>query len=105
MTPHDPTDILDTDREQEAADRAIRAEQVEVEDLKWVLSDKRGRRFVARMLDQTGIWRLSFSTNALTMGFHEGARNLGLRLLADLTKHCPGRYLDMIKEALNDRSS
>jgi hypothetical protein len=54
---------------------------------------------VARLLERAGVWRLSFNTNALTMAFHEGMRNEGLRLLAQIAAHCPDRYTEMLKES------
>jgi len=33
------------------------------------------------------------------MGFAEGERNMGLRLLADLMRACPARYIEMVQEA------
>ncbi len=75
------------------------ASQIEIDDMKWLMSNKRGRRFVARLLERAGVWRLSFNTNALTMAFNEGTRNEGLRLLAQITAHCPDRYTEMLKES------
>jgi hypothetical protein len=71
---------------------------MEIADLKWLMSNKRGRRFVHRLLERAGVWRLSFNTNALSMAFNEGTRNEGLRLLAQLTEHCLDRYSEMLKE-------
>lgn len=100
MSNFDPLDIRSQERAQaEADDRARLTLQTEIDDLKWLMSNKRGRRFVARMLERAGVWRLSFNTNALTMAFNEGTRNEGLRLLAQITAHCPDRYTEMLKES------
>lgn len=72
--------------------------QTEVDDLKWLLSNKRGRRIAARILERAGVWRLSFSPNALTMAFNEGGRNVGLGLLAQITQHCPEKHIEILKE-------
>lgn len=71
---------------------------LEIADLKWLMSNKRGRRIVFRMLERAGVWRLSFNTNALTMAFAEGTRNEGLRLLAQITEHCLDRHSEMLLE-------
>jgi len=92
----DPYDLDDT--HQALADRARSAEDREIGDLKWLMSNKRGRRFVFLLLERAGVWRLSFNTNALTMAFAEGTRNEGLRLLAQLSEHCLDRYSEMLKE-------
>jgi hypothetical protein len=100
MSYFDPLDIRGQERARaEAEERALMASQIEIDDIKWLMSDKRGRRFVARLFERAGVWRLSFNTNALTMAFNEGTRNEGLRLLAQITAHCPDRYTDMLKES------
>lgn len=92
----DPYDAQDlTDSSESARDAA----DLEISDLKWLMSNKRGRRFVFRLLERAGVWRLSFSTNALSMAFNEGARNEGLRLIAMLSQHCADRYSEMLKES------
>jgi hypothetical protein len=94
-----PFDLRGHERSQaEAEERALMASQLDIEAIKWVMSDKRGRRFVARQLERTGAFRLSFSTNALTMAFNEGMRSVGLMLIAQLNEHCPERYSEMLKE-------
>lgn len=96
----DPLDLRGQERAKlDEGSRAAQALQVEVDDLKWLMSNKRGRRFVFRLLERAGVWRISFNTNALTMAFNEGMRNDGLRLLAQLNEHCQARYTDMIKES------
>jgi hypothetical protein len=71
-------------------------------DLRWVMSDPRGRRFMWKLLNNTGINRLSFTGNSHTF-FNEGARNIGLQMTAILEQHLPGAYLEMLKEKLNKR--
>jgi len=93
---------LDTE-EQEAARREeqqrIRMLQAqEVEDLKWLMGTKRGRRIVHRQLERAGVWQLSFNTNAMTMAFNEGRRNEGLALTNKLMIACPEQWALMIKE-------
>lgn len=96
----DPTDIQGQERAvADASGRAHAAQRIEIDDLKWLLSNKRGRRFVFRLLERAGVWRLSFNTNALSMAFNEGARNEGLRLLAQITTHCAERYAEMLMES------
>jgi hypothetical protein len=103
MGTFDPLDIRSQEQAQaQADDRSRLALQIEIDDLKWLMSNKRGRRFVARLLERAGVWRLSFNTNALAMAFSEGQRNEGLRLLAQVTAHCPDRYTELLKESTND---
>ena len=99
MSSINPVDIHEIEEAQSlAADRIHYERELEIGDLKWLMSNKRGRRFVHRLLDRAGVWRLSFNTNALTMAFSEGTRNEGLRLIAMLSEHCLDRYTEMLKE-------
>jgi len=102
----DPIDI----RAQEKAktDREVRdrlAKENEEADLKWLMGSKRGRRVVWRLLDQSGMFRLSFNTNAMQMAFAEGNRNYGNRTLAMIHALCPELYPQMVKENTNDRNA
>jgi hypothetical protein len=71
----------------------------EVDDIKWLMNSKRGRRIVHRLLESAGVFRISFHTNALQMAFNEGNRNQGNALLALVTEHCPDRYAELLNEA------
>jgi len=102
----DPLDL----RSQEKAktDREVRerlAKENEEADLKWLMGSKRGRRVVWRLLDQSGVFRLSFNTNAMQMAFAEGNRNYGNRTLAMIHALCPELYPQMVKENTNDRNA
>ena len=100
MINYDPLDI----RGQEAtkAERELRekiARENEEVDVKWLMSNKRGRRVVWRLLEQSGVYRLSFNSNSMTMAFNEGQRNFGNRMLAMIHALCPELYPTMVKEA------
>lgn len=103
MSEHDPLDLDAQSRiklEAEAAQRQQRS--VELEDLKWVMSDARGRRFMWRLLSQARVFQASFTGEALSSAFNEGARSAGLKHLADIHEACPQQYLVMTKEARRD---
>lgn len=86
----------------EARDNAATSARLEREteesDVKWLMSSKRGRRIIWRLLDQTGVFRSSFNTTAMQMAFNEGFRNFGNRMLALVHQHCPELYPQMMKE-------
>lgn len=106
MSNYDPLDLRS--QEQAQSDKQQRARldrETEEADVKWLMSSKRGRRMVWRLLDQAGVFRLSFSTNAMTMSFQEGNRNYGLRLLSLIHSLCPELYPTMLKEQRNDRDN
>lgn len=96
----DPLDIeAKAEREQQREDLAKQQHRLLVEDYKWLMSSKRGRRIVFRQLETAGVYRTSFNTNALQMSFNEGGRNQGLMLLALITEYTPERYAEMIEES------
>lgn len=105
MSDFDPTDLEleDTIAEGQKA-AAMRQQQFEINDLQWLMGNKRGRRIVWRLLEQAGVHRLSFepSSDSVT-AFREGQRNFGLRLLALVQGHCSEGYVTMLQERLNDR--
>jgi hypothetical protein len=100
MSDHDPLDTGSLDKAREKSGNKDKlATQTEAEDIKWLMSSKRGRRILWRQLDRAGVFRLSFNTNSMTMAFAEGARNEGLRLIALIHRHCADLYPTMLKEA------
>lgn len=100
---HDPFDIQgQDDARKDAEDKARRAAVMEKDDLVWLMSNKRGRRVMYRLLERAGVWRSSFHTNALQMAFNEGSRNEGLYLFAKLAEACPESYSSMLEEHRKD---
>lgn len=100
MSNYDPLDLRG--QETAKADRELRdklARENEEADVKWLMGNKRGRRVVWRLLDQSGVFRLSFNSNSMTMAFNEGQRNYGNRMLAMIHSLCPELYPTMVKEA------
>ncbi len=75
----------------------------EIADLKWLMSSKRGRRVMWRLLELSGPFRLSFTTNAMQMAFNEGNRNLGNQLFSEVMTLCPELYPVMVKEQQDER--
>lgn len=71
-------------------------EKQDSEDLKAVLGTIEGRRFVRGLLADCGEHRSSFHTNALVMGFNEGARNIGLKLKARISKASPEWLMELL---------
>lgn len=105
MSNYDPLDLRGQERVQ--ADKAVRdklSRENEEGDVRWLMGSKRGRRIVWRLLDQAGVFRLSFNPNALQMAFAEGTRNYGLRTLALIHALCPELYPTMVRENATDAS-
>lgn len=102
MSDYDPLDPRKGERDKADVDLRKRIErESEESDLKWLMSSKRGRRILWRLLDRAGVFRISFNTNAMQMAFSEGNKNEGLRTLALIHTHCPELYPVMVKEQNN----
>lgn len=92
------------DLEREDAERARRDEQSKdrrsqlVTDLAWVLSTRQGRRFVARLLELSGVERAVFNANGSTMTHAEGRRSIGIELLAELRAQHRDAWLQLLAE-------
>lgn len=103
MNPHDPTDLRAQETsERERATRQRLELEAEKTDVKWLMSTKRGRSFMWRLLEQAGIFRSSFDANAMRMAFAEGNRNYGNRVLDMVNRSCPELYTVMVKELFDD---
>ena len=105
MSGYDPLDPQAQDAlSLEEAERRRIAEQLAVADFKWIMSNKRGRRFIWSLLVRAGVFRLSFTGEPLQMAFNEGQRNEGLRVWPLVQEHTPEAYSLMISEhkATND---
>lgn len=99
---HDPFDLRGQERtKKEKSERDKHAQQVDAEDIKWLMGSKRGRRIVWRLLGRTGVFRSSFTGNSETF-FREGERNVGLFLLAQINGNCPETYNLMVQEQKDD---
>ena len=106
MSEYNPLDLKAQQKSKDSKKSADRIErQNEESDIKWLMSSKRGRRFVWRLLEQAGVFRSSFNTNAMAMSFGEGNRNYGLQLLNSIHTLCPELYPTMIKEQKNVRNA
>lgn len=81
------------------ADQAKRDVAEANADLAWLMSDKRGRRFMWRLLGGLGIYQQTYvpgDTHA--SAFREGQRSVGLQLIGRLHQACADRVSEMQKE-------
>lgn len=101
VSPKDPTDLIGAAAaESEEDQQAKAARKADIEDFKWLVAHAQGRRFLWRLLTQTGVFRTSMTGNSMTF-FNEGQRNVGLTLLAEFNEHSLDAYVKMQKEATN----
>jgi hypothetical protein len=103
---HDPTDIAAQAAQDEQTRQRARIDlQLEISDFKWLMTQKRARRFMWRQLELAGVFQTSFTGDALHMAFNEGQRNTGLRVLAMVHEHAPESYQLMLNEHNDRRNS
>lgn len=66
----------------------------ELNDLRVLLNTPEGKRFIWRYISKCGVFKTSFTGNSTTF-YLEGARNIGLSLLAEVMEARPEAYLEM----------
>lgn len=71
--------------------------ELELEDVRFILSTPTGRRFYYRHISECGVFTSSMTGNSWTY-FKEGERNIGCKLLTDLNEAAPDAYALMMKE-------
>lgn len=95
----DPTDIARQQRSaREAASLRRQTRQQELKNLRAVLALPEGRALVRALLERTGVFRSSWAVDALDMAFREGARNVGLQLIADLNEADAQAFSSLLTE-------
>ncbi|MFZ0945697.1 MAG: hypothetical protein WB930_00020 [Syntrophobacteraceae bacterium] len=66
--------------------------------LRKIMSDPEGRMWMWDLLSRCGVYHSSYSSDALAMAFHEGHRNIGLHLTAEINRLSPEMYARMVSE-------
>jgi len=102
----DPYDVPGQDEAREQAGaKARQARETEESDVQWLMSSKRGRRIVWRLLEQAGVFRSSFSEKPTIMAYQEGCRHFGTHILSLVHNYCPELYPAMLKEHTDGKRS
>jgi hypothetical protein len=76
----------------------------ELEDMRFILSTPQGRRFIWRYLTRCGVFALSYSHSGSETAFNEGQRNIGLKLMAELSEADASAYVTILKENKGDQA-
>ena len=87
---------------QSSMERAAMIAERDDADLRFVLSDPRGRRVLWRELGRCGLHRQTYSPNNSEHCFAAGERNAAIRLNLDIIRVSPELYLTMQSEAMAD---
>lgn len=99
MSVQDPYDQEAIEQQQaDARSAAQLAQHTRKEDLKWLMDNERGRRFMLRLLDRTGLRKEPMTGNSQTF-YNLGAVAIGRELEGEIFAHCPEQYLKMITES------
>lgn len=105
MPDHDPTDLVGQERDRaDREKRELLEKRQEDDDVRWLMSSKRGRRMVWRLMEMAGVFRSGFSTKGrgLEMAFLAGNRNYGSQILGMVLDVCPELFPVMLKERKQD---
>ena len=95
----DEDDLFADERAASKEEQRLLLQQRE-DDLKLIMSTKSGRRWMWRMLERTGVYRVTFRTNG-EGDFLEGVRSVGVALLAEMHRWCLEETILMMRENAN----
>lgn len=95
--------MIGDDELDEAQEKAARLAVEQLKgDARAVMASHEGRRFVWYLLEQFGIYRTSYSREALAMAYNEGRRSAGLQLMDIVSIYCPEQYVKMTTDQRNE---
>lgn len=95
----------DPEQIDEARDEESFLGRLRRDDLEFVLSDSRGRRFIWDLFGSTNLFTSCFDREALLMAFRAGRRDVGLELFREVAFAFPEKYAEMVGEALKEQAS
>ena len=75
--------------------------QLELDQMKQVMSTATGRKVLYRALREAGVFRLSYAGSTNDTMFNEGRRNQGLYLMSEMQSASMSLYFEMMKENTN----
>ena len=62
------------------------------------LDTREGRAWFYHLLGDCHLFSDPFTGDALREAYLKGERNVGLRIFAEISEHCPDQYITMVKE-------
>ena len=87
----------DPDAIRQAKVNASVLEKMRRDDISALMAMPEFRRYVWWLLEQSHVFRTSFTGNSETF-FREGERNIGLKVFLEINQECPEHYATMVKE-------
>jgi len=99
----DPTDLIGNEAEAQLEEQEAQRQRLqELDDYKWLMGHKQGRRLVRQWLADAGVYRNPFNHSGSVTAFNCGQLNAGQRLLAKVMEFAPEAYLVLLKEHANE---
>ncbi len=98
MAEQQPFDAGDATQVKKRKTKAQIRQEQDKEDLRNILLSPGGRRFMWKLLEECGVYKISFTGNSHTF-FNEGKRQIGLRLIEDIFNADPNAYTEMRMES------
>ena len=98
--------MIDHDDEKQvgrAQSRHKKRRQIELDDLKKILETPSGRRFVTRLLDQTGLLAADMFTGNSTTFYNLGKRDIGLWMYNEMMSAKPESMIQIMNERLTEK--
>lgn len=98
--------MIDHDDEKQvgrAQSKHRKKRQVELDDLKQLLSTPSGRRFVTRLLDQTGLLASDMFTGNSTTFYNLGKRDVGLWVYNEIMQAKPVSMIEIMNDRLTEK--
>lgn len=101
----DQQENFDRTEEQQVAEAKAKAQarEREIEDFRWFMGTKQGRKVMWKLLSDSGVFRTPHHIGALAEdnAFRAGMQYVGQTLLAEIHTLCPSQYNTMMTEQLN----
>ncbi len=92
------TNAIDEEKIKQADARDARNRERDLNDMRYILAAKNGRRFIWKLMSECGIFASSFDGTSRTY-FREGERNVGLKILSRLNEADENSYSVMVRES------
>jgi len=97
---HNPFDAAEAEpaRQEKSEGRKRRKREEWADAIRFVMSDRRGRRFVLGILEESAVFNAVFRESHAAMSLLEGKRQVGLFLIDEAGRECPKEFLRLLTE-------
>lgn len=103
--PTGKSDLSDPKKVQKAKVKEDLAREKELNDIRFIMNDPRGRRFFWRLLGALRTYESVFDNSGSKMAYNSGRQDVGHFLMSEITQANPEAYLTMINEAQKETTN